>query len=180
MGQGRWSEGRDWAGERSRSQKWSCWWSISSQEEQGPEGRKAKTPTRCHSLARGPEGRRHQAGAAKGRRASRGGGWVGATARREPPRAPGGPQGWAPESPRDLPFHSDRPQLGHLVAVTCSISRIFTRGCRRNFPSTPESFAKPGTSMRGRQERPFMPLWCRSPILKLLGAPVGLVLACGS
>lgn len=84
------------------------------------------------------------------------------------------------ESPRDLPFHSDRPQLGHLVAVTCSISRIFTRGCRRNFPSSPESFAKPGTSMRGRQERPFMPLWCRSPILKLLGAPVGLVLACGS
>lgn len=180
MGQGRWSEGRDWAGERSQSQKWKLSAVRLVTRRAGPGGKEGEDPHEVPQPCSGPGGQRHRAGAAKGRRASRGGGWVGATARREPPRSPGGPQGRAPESPRDLPFHSDRPQLGHLVAVTCSISRIFTRGCRRNFPSTPESFAKPGTSMRGRQERPFMPLWCRSPILKLLGAPVGLVLACGS
>lgn len=100
--------------------------------------------------------------------------------RREQPKALGGPQGQAPKSPS--PSIS---QQQTTAATSChchlSASAEFSPApavsIARNFPSAPETLAKPSASLRRWQERPCIERGCQSPILKLLGAPVNLVLA---
>lgn len=69
-----------------------------------------------------------------------------------------------------------RPCHCHLSAST-----EFSPGTQvSDFPSAPETSARPGASLRRWQERLCLTLGCQSPILKLLGAPVIFLLACRS